>query len=51
MTAYSLHLLEKLAIQSGLEFAQAPITGLWSGIASNWVGAQDLIILKKSTNH
>ncbi|WP_082803710.1 MULTISPECIES: class I SAM-dependent methyltransferase [unclassified Anabaena] len=48
MTAYSLRLLEQFATQAGLEFVQAPVTGLWSGSASSWVGAQDLVILKKS---
>jgi SAM-dependent methyltransferase len=46
MTAYSLRLIERFAKQAGLELAQAPVPGLWSGSTSTWVGAQDLVILK-----
>jgi hypothetical protein len=47
MTAYRLGLLERLVAQAGLEFAQAPVPGLWSGGVQSWVCAQDLIILQK----
>jgi SAM-dependent methyltransferase len=47
MTAFRLALLERLVAQAGLEFAQAPVPGLWSGVVQNWVCAQDLIILRK----
>jgi SAM-dependent methyltransferase len=48
MTAYSLNLIKHYATQAGLELAQAPIPGLWSGSTSTWVGAQDLVVLKVS---
>jgi SAM-dependent methyltransferase len=47
MTAYRLSLINHFSAQAGLEFAQAPVPGLWSGSTSTWVGAQDLIILRK----
>ena len=47
MTAYSLDLIKRLATQAGLELAQPPVPGLWSGTQSTWVGAQDLVILRK----
>ena len=50
MTAYSLSLIERFAAQAGLELAQAPVPGLWSGSTSTPVGAQDLVILKKVIN-
>ena len=48
MTAYSLRLIQSFAQQAGLELAQAPVPGLWSGSTSTWVGAQDLLLLKVS---
>jgi SAM-dependent methyltransferase len=47
MTAYRLRMLEGFAAQAGLEFANAPVPGLWSGSSRTWVCAQDLIILRK----
>jgi hypothetical protein len=47
MTAYSLRLIVRMATQAGLELAQAPVPGLWSGSSPTWVGAQDLVILQK----
>lgn len=44
---YEPHLIKKSAEQSGLQLAQEPLTGLWSGINDTWVGAQDLIVLEK----
>ncbi len=46
-TAYRLRLIERFAAQAGLALAQPPIPGMWSGTASTWVGAQDLVILTK----
>jgi SAM-dependent methyltransferase len=47
MTAYRLRLIEHLVERAGLELAQAPAPGFWSGSTSTWVGAQDLIVLRK----
>lgn len=47
MTAYRLDFIKHMATQAGLELAQEPVPGLWSGSTSTWIGAQDLIILKK----
>lgn len=47
MTAYSLALIERFAAKAGLELANPPIPGFWSGSSLTWVGTQDLIILKK----
>lgn len=48
MTAHSLRLIEYFATQADLKLSQAPVPGLWSGSTSTWVGAQDLVIFKKS---
>ncbi|MFP5270919.1 class I SAM-dependent methyltransferase [Coleofasciculus sp.] len=48
MTAYRLRLIESFAKQAGLELAQAPVLGLWSGSTSTWVSPQDLLIFKVS---
>jgi hypothetical protein len=47
MTAYRLSLLSRFAEEAGLDFAQPPVPGLWSGITVTWVGAQDLLVLLK----
>jgi hypothetical protein len=47
MTSYRLCLIERFAKDASLKLAQSPVPGLWSGSTSTWVGAQDLIILKK----
>lgn len=47
LTAYKKSLIQKYATEAGLEFVQEPITGLWSGITSNWVGTQDIVVLRK----
>ena len=47
MTAYGLCFIEHCAAQAGLEVAQTPLPGLWSGSSPTWVGAQDLVILHK----
>jgi SAM-dependent methyltransferase len=47
MTAYRLSLIERFATEARLELAQAPVPGFWSGSWPTWVGAQDLIVLKK----
>jgi len=47
MTAYRLDMIKRLAADAGLELAQAPVPGLWSGSFDHWVCAQDLIVLQK----
>jgi ubiquinone/menaquinone biosynthesis C-methylase UbiE len=47
MTAYKKSLIQKYAAASGLEFVQEPIPGFWSDSSANWVGAQDIVVLKK----
>jgi UDP-glucose 4-epimerase len=47
MTAYRLRLIERFASDAGLALAQPPLPGLWSGSASTWVGAQDVLLLAK----
>lgn len=47
IAAYSLRLIERFATQAGLELAQAPVPGLWSGSVSPWISTQDLVILRK----
>lgn len=47
MTAYSLHLIERISTQAGLKLIRTSIPGCWSGSTSAWVGAQDLVILRK----
>jgi SAM-dependent methyltransferase len=46
MTAYSVRLIEKFAARVGLEL-DPPLPGLWSGSAPTWVGAQDIVVLRK----
>jgi SAM-dependent methyltransferase len=48
LTAYSSRLIENLAEGADLKFIESPLPGIWSGSTDNWVGAQDLIILKKN---
>ncbi|HET9530323.1 MAG TPA: class I SAM-dependent methyltransferase, partial [Blastocatellia bacterium] len=48
MTAYSLRLIERTVVESGLKFLQPPVPGLWSGSFHNWICTQDLIVLRKS---
>jgi SAM-dependent methyltransferase len=50
MTAYKKSLIEKYAIEAGLELVQEPVMGLWSGSSSTWVGAQDIVVLKRRSN-
>jgi SAM-dependent methyltransferase len=47
ITAYSRSFIERNVLKAGLKLAQKPIPGLWSGTSSNWVGAQDVIVLTK----
>ena len=47
MTAYSLEHVAGLATASGLIVERDPVPGLWSGSAETWVGAQDLVVLRK----
>ena len=47
MTAYSQRLIERIAVESGLEPLQPPVPGLWSGSFDNWICSQDLIVLRK----
>ena len=46
MTAYRLRLIERFARAAGLNLEQS-IPGLWSGSVEQWIGAQDLVILRK----
>ena len=48
MTAYSSSLIRKMAERAGLVLARDPIPGLWSGTQDQFVGAQDLIVLRKT---
>lgn len=47
MTAYKKLLIEKYAKQEGLELAEEPVTGFWSGSSETWIGAQDIVVLRK----
>jgi hypothetical protein len=47
MTAYRVSLIERYATQAGLALDGAPAPGMWSGSFANWVGAQDIVVLKK----
>lgn len=49
MTAYRIALIERIADQANLVFAQEPVPGVWSGQFENWIGAQDLVILEKKS--
>ena len=48
MTAYSLSLISEFVYDAGLSLELAPVPGLWSGTSKEWVGAQDLLILRKA---
>ncbi len=47
MTAFSLKMINDFAEEAGLKIEGEPVPGFWSGNFENWIGAQDLIILKK----
>jgi SAM-dependent methyltransferase len=47
MTAYRLSMIERFANHAGLKLERAPVPGLWSGQFSNWITAQDLVVLRK----
>ncbi len=47
MTAYWLSTVRDFATEAGLELVREPIPGLWSGATSRWIGAQDLVLLRK----
>jgi SAM-dependent methyltransferase len=47
MTAYKKALIEKYAAEAGLELVLEPVAGLWSGSFSTWIGAQDIVVLRK----
>jgi SAM-dependent methyltransferase len=47
MTAYKKSLIEKYAKDAGLELVEEPVIGFWSGSSETWVGAQDIVVLKK----
>lgn len=49
-TAFRLALIEEMMAKAGLQLAQPPLTGMWSGAKSNWISTQDLLILKKATS-
>jgi SAM-dependent methyltransferase len=46
MCAYRLSLVERLAAEAGLRFAQPALPGMWSGAFDSWVGSQDIIVLE-----
>lgn len=46
MTAYKRALIENYAKQAGLLIEEV-VTGLWSGSSETWIGAQDIVVLKK----
>ena len=48
MTAYRIALIEEFAKKAYLKLVQAPVLGLWSGNASQPIGAQDIVILEKA---
>ena len=47
MTAYSIARIEQLAARAGLQVEREPLPGFWSGVASSWVSAQDLVVLRR----
>ena len=47
MTAYKKSLIENYALKAGMELVQDPVPGIWSGSFTTWIGAQDLVVLKK----
>lgn len=47
MTAYKKTLINQYAEAAGLEWVQEPLPGQWSGRHQNWVGAQDMVVLRK----
>ena len=47
MTAYKKTLVLKYAEDAGLEMVQDPLPGFWSGSTANWIGVQDLVVLRK----
>jgi len=47
ISAYRVSAVERFANEAGLRFSQAPVPGMWTGTAENWVGSQDLIVLTK----
>ena len=48
MTAYRLSLVQRMAADAGVEVAEA-IPGIWSGAVARAVGAQDVVVLVKSS--
>ncbi|WP_243745710.1 class I SAM-dependent methyltransferase [Segetibacter sp. 3557_3] len=47
MTAYKKSLIQKYAAAAGLALVQEPVPGFWSDSSATWVGAQDIVVLKK----
>jgi len=47
VAGYTLALVGELAARAGLEVAGAPLAGMWSGSAPVWVGAQDVVLLRR----
>lgn len=48
LTAYKLDLVKNLAERAGLKLIESSLPGVWSGSTENWIGAQDLVILRKN---
>lgn len=46
MTAYRLESLQQFAAQAGLAVSHV-LPGLWSGASKSWIGAQDVLVLKR----
>jgi len=46
-TAYRVGLIEQMAADAGLQLAQPPLRGMWSGGSDRWIGTQDLVVLER----
>jgi SAM-dependent methyltransferase len=46
MTAYRLRLIGRFAEEAGLRI-EKHVPGMWSGAVTNWIGAQDLVVMRK----
>ncbi len=50
VAGYRLRLLEEYANHAGLVLDRPPLVGMWSGLNDSWVGAQDLVVFRRSPN-
>jgi SAM-dependent methyltransferase len=48
-TAYRVALIERMAAAAGLQLAEPPLHGMWSGGSDRWIGTQDLVLLERRT--